>query len=337
MGVKVESLRVKVESLGVKFRRFFQAGMEGFSCNPSRAPGLGIVLGVLARAGTASTAGKCSWLSKQCWRAVTRQGSGRGDRSQAQGWAGLSHLVGGDTSQWLSCHPLARWGHIPVAEPSPLARWGHIPVPASQTSRDFPPRPILCLASLTQCQGCSGTLPGAATPLSPQRHQIPNRDKALIPSLPQGIFFPPWETKPRPGTGDDAPGGESRLLPVLLAQSSLICSRLSCSAWKRSSRSRKSAEPSSRRTQPPFHNPRHRWGCGGRAGTRHSGDRWRWKSSWSSSRIAGAPWQGSPCPRDTQPCPCQARSSFTGSGEEPSRPLTRRRLEKGSSYFASWL
>lgn len=33
--------------LRVKFR-FFQAGMEGFCCNPSRAPGLGIVLGVLA-------------------------------------------------------------------------------------------------------------------------------------------------------------------------------------------------------------------------------------------------------------------------------------------------
>lgn len=40
--------------LRVKFR-FFQAGMEGFSCNPSRAPGLGIVLG---DAGTAGMAGK---------------------------------------------------------------------------------------------------------------------------------------------------------------------------------------------------------------------------------------------------------------------------------------
>lgn len=61
------------------------------------------------------------------------------------------------------------------------------------------------------------------------------------------------------------------------------------------------------------------------------------KAPGAAPGLQEPPWQGSPCPRDTQPGPCQARSSFAGSGEEISRPLTRRRLEKGSSYFASWL
>lgn len=222
------------------------------------------------------------------------------------------------TGARLRCHPqsLARWGHVPVAELSPLVGWGHVlvaevsplipgqvgtrpsanvpnqpgfPTEANPVPGIAPPAPGLLWDSAGSCHLSVPT----TTPNSQQ-------GQGSCPLSSSGNFLSSMANQAqqgaRPGTGHAAPGGELRLLPVLLAHSCLICSRLSCSAWKCSSRSRKSAEPSSRRTQQPFHNPRHRWGCGGLARTRHSGHGWHRKSAWSSSRIAGAPLAGQPLP-----------------------------------------
>lgn len=50
-------------------------------------------------------------------------------------------------------------------------------------------------------------------------------------------------------------------------------------------------------------------------------------------QAAGTPWQGSPCPRDVQPRPCQACSSFARSREEPSPPANEEEMAKGKFLF----
>lgn len=210
-------------------------------------------------------------LSKQCWREVTRSGSGGGDSP-----------ILPSTPVWNRDAPGGTGCHHPGPWPNGDTSQCHHPMPA----RIYLWRPVLwdlCLASLTQCQGCPGILLGAATPLSPQPHQIPHMEKAPVPSLPRGNSSPTREINPKSsgqraglGTGDAAPGGKLRLFLVLLAQSSLICSRLNCSGWKCSSRTGKSAELSCWCTQRLFHNHQHQlsepgeplgmWGAGGWAG-----------------------------------------------------------------------
>lgn len=63
---------------------------------------------------------------------------------------------------------------------------------------------------------------------------------------------------------------------------------------------------------------------------------WNWtlgKKLVEQLQAAGTPWQCSPCPRDTQPCPCQARSSFAGGREEPSPPADEEEIAKRKFLF----